>query len=153
VIARPPSACYLDPVLFAGLFPASADARRRRAAGLLAAALVLHDLEEALAYPVLRPAIREFLPFAPPVAVFWASLAAVTLGGVALAVWAGRGAGSTAKTATLRAIALILLANVLVPHVPAAIVLGGYAPGVAAAVAVNLPVCLFALALLRRGLD
>jgi hypothetical protein len=153
VIAWRPSACYLGPVLPAGFFPASADARRRRAAGLLAAALALHDLEEAVAYPLLRPAIRGILPFAPPVAAFWASLAAVTLGGVALAMWAGRGPGSAAKAATLRAIALVLLANVLVPHVPAAIVLGGYAPGVATALIVNLPVGLLALALLRRGLD
>lgn len=144
---------YLDPVLFVGLLSAPPDARRRRAAWLLASALVLHDLEEAVAYPLLRPAIREILPFAPPTTTFWASLAAVTLLGAAAALWAGLGRAGAAKTATLRAIAMILLANVLVPHVPAAIVLGGYAPGVATAVAVNLPVCLFALALLRRGLD
>ena len=35
--------------------------------------------------------------------------------------------------------ASVLLANVFIPHVPAAIALGGYAPGVITAVAVNLP--------------
>jgi len=147
VIARPP--CYLVPVLLAGLFQAPPDTRRGWAAGLLASALVAHDLEEALAYPGLRPAIREILPAAPPVGVAWTALTVVTLAGVALAFWAGRGRGAPAKAVTLRAIALILLVNVLIPHVPAAMVLGGYAPGVVTAVAVNLPAGLLALALLR----
>lgn len=149
VIARAPSTCYLDPVLFAGLFPASPDARRRRAAGLLAAALALHDAEEAFAYPRLRPAILEIIPFAPPAAASWAALAVVTLAGVAAAAWAGRGPASAGKMAVLRAIAAILLVNVLVPHVPAAVVLGGYAPGVITAVALNLPAAVLALRLLR----
>ena len=154
LIARPPGACYLEAVLFTGLLRAPPDTRRGWAAGLLASALVLHDLEEAAAYPALRPAIREILSFAPPVDAAWAALAAVTLAGVALALWAGRGPGSAAKTAWLRTIAVILLANVLVPHVPAAMVLGGYAPGVVTAVALNLPVSLLALMLLRpRDLD
>jgi hypothetical protein len=137
-------------VLLTGLLRAPPHTRRGWAAGLLASALVLHDLEEALAYPRLRPAIREILAFAPPVSAAWTALAAVTVAGAALALWAGRGAGSAAKTVALRAIALILLVNVLVPHVPAAVMLGGYAPGVATAVAINLPVGLFALALLQR---
>ena len=36
-------------------------------------------------------------------------------------------------------LAAVMLVNVLVPHVPAAIALGGYAPGVVTAVLVNLP--------------
>lgn len=149
LIARRPGACYLEPVLFTDLLRAPPDTRRGWAAGLLASALVLHDLEEAAAYPALRPAVREILSFAPPVDAAWAALATVTVVGAALAWWAGRGPGSAAKTVGLRTIALILLANVLVPHVPAAVVLGGYAPGVVTAVAINLPVGWLALALLR----
>ena len=143
---RPPF-CYLGPVLFR--LDALPDTRRRRAAGLLAAVLVLHDLEEAVAYPRMRPAVLEVVPFVPPASVFWAALAVVTLAGVAAAAWAGRGAASVGKTAVLRTIAIILLANVLIPHVPAAVVLGGYAPGVITAVALNLPAALLALRLLQ----
>lgn len=125
------------------------EARRPWAAGLLAGALTLHDLEEAVGYPLRRDAILEILPRAPAVEAFWAALAVVTLLGVGAALWAGSGAGSPAKTSVLRVIALILLVNVLVPHVPAAVVLGGYAPGVLTAVVLNLPAGLIALRLLK----
>lgn len=125
------------------------DRRRGLAAGLLAAALTLHDLEEAVGYPLKRAAVLGILPGAPPVAVFWTMLALVTAAGVGVALWAGRGPGSPAKAAALRTIAAILLVNVLVPHVPAAVALGGYAPGVLTAVALNLPAGLVALRLLR----
>ena len=131
------------------LLSAPPAARRGWAAGMLAAALTAHDLEEALAYPRLRPAIHELLRFAPPVEAAWGALVAVTVAGVALARWAGRGAASATKATALRAMALVLLANVVVPHVPAAFLLGGYAPGVATAVLISLPVGLLALALLR----
>jgi len=39
--------------------------------------------------------------------------------------------------------------NVFIPHVPAAVALGGYAPGVATAVLINLP---FSIYFLRRSL-
>lgn len=122
---------------------------RRRAAVLLGTALTLHDLEEAVGYPFARPKVLELWPGAPPAEAFWIALALVTAAGVLAALWAGLGAASGAKTGVLRGIAVVLLANVLVPHVPAAIVLGGYAPGVATAVLVNLPMCLVALRLLR----
>lgn len=116
---------------------------------LLAGALVLHDAEEAAGYPLARPDVLAFFPSAPPLVVAWAALAVVTLAGVAAAAWAGRGPASAGKTGMLRAIAAILLVNVLVPHVPAAVVLGGYAPGVITAVALNLPAAVLALRLLR----
>ena len=138
------------PMLFARLGRMPPDARRGWAAALLAAALTLHDLEEAVGYPAIRPAILEVLPSAPPPEAFWASLAVVTAGGLLAVLWAGSGRVSGAKALTLRAIAGVLLVNVLVPHVPAAIVLGGYAPGVVTAVVVNLPACVLALRLLRE---
>ena len=124
-------------------------ARRRLAAGLLAGALTLHDLEEAVGYPLMRAAIAEILPRAPAVETVWAALAAVTLAGVGVTAWAGLGPASPAKATALRVIALILLVNVVIPHVPAAVVLGGYAPGVLTALALNLPIGFVALRLLR----
>lgn len=126
------------------------DHRRGRAAALLAGALILHDLEEALGYPVTRPKLVAVWPAAPPPAALWVALAVVTAAGLLAALWAGSGAASGAKVATLRTIAWVLLVNVLVPHVPAAVVLGGYAPGVVTAVLVNVPACVAALKLLRR---
>jgi hypothetical protein len=136
-------------VQLAGLFSASPDLRRRYAAGLLAAALTLHDLEEAIGYPLQRRVILDVVPLAPSVAIVWTALVVVTAVGVAAALWAGSGTPMAGKVAVLRLLAAILLANVLIPHVPAAWRLGGYAPGVITAVAVNLPVCLLALMLLR----
>jgi hypothetical protein len=123
--------------------------RRGRAAALLAAALTLHDLEEAVGYPLTRPKLLALWPAAPATAAFWAALAGVTVAGVLAALWAGSGAASGAKTAILRTIGWVLLVNVLAPHVPAAFVLGGYAPGAVTAVLVNVPVCIVALRLLR----
>jgi hypothetical protein len=131
------------------ILAASPDAGRRAAAGLLAAALTLHDLEEALAYPAVRPRLLGFAPLAPAPEVAWAALAAVTGLGLGMAGWAASGETTGGKRLALRALAWGLLVNVLVPHVPAAFVLGGYAPGVVTALAVNLPVALLALRLLR----
>lgn len=124
----------------AGFTSAPPDVRRRRAAALLAAALALHDLEEALGFPLTRAKVVALWPATPAPAAFWMALAAVTALGLLAALWAGSGPASGAKVATLRTIAWVLLVNILVPHVPAALVLGGYAPGVVTAVAVNLPV-------------
>jgi hypothetical protein len=45
-----------------------------------------------------------------------------------------------------------MLANVVVPHVPAAIVFHGYAPGVVTAVLINLPVMsILVIRMLREG--
>lgn len=117
----------------------------RLASRLLIAALVLHGLEEAVGFRWRHEAIARRLPLLPPVETFWAALAAVTLAGVLLLLWAGSEPSRDGKRLALRAVAWILLVNVLVPHVPAAVVLGGYAPGVVTAVLVNLPVALLAL--------
>lgn len=140
---------YGGPMLRPAILTAPPDVRRRRAAALLVGALTLHDLEEALGYPPTRPMLLALWPAAPTPAAFWTALAVVTVAGLLVALWAGSGAASPAKAATLRAIAFVLLANVLVPHVPAAVVLGGYAPGVVTAVLVSLPACVVALRLLR----
>ena len=64
--------------------------------------------------------------------------------------WSATGRETRLKTGSQTLVAWILLLNVLAPHVPAAIWLGGYAPGVATAVLVNLPLCAWVI-LSRRG--
>ncbi|MET0274176.1 MAG: HXXEE domain-containing protein, partial [Phenylobacterium sp.] len=128
----------------------SPDERRKLASRLLLAALVAHDLEEAIGYGLQRPMLLERLPLLLPTPLFWAALAVATVAGGALLLWAGSGPASPGRTAALRTIAAILLVNVLVPHAPVAWWLGGYAPGVITAVLVNIPVGLTALALVRR---
>jgi hypothetical protein len=120
------------------------------ASGLLLAALTAHDLEEGVGYGLQRPLLTERLPVVFPTPVVWAALVVVTAAGAALLLWAGSGPASPGRIAAVRAIAAILLINVLIPHAPLAWWLGGYAPGVITAVLVNIPVGLTALALLRR---
>ncbi len=42
-----------------------------------------------------------------------------------------------------------MLGNVFIPHVPAAILLGGYAPGIVTAVLLNFPIAGYVLSRLR----
>lgn len=123
----------------------------RRPALLLAAAFAAHNLEEGLAFPAMRDAIAARahawgLPWwSPGTATSSAALLVLTVvAGVAM-LWAARTPPSDAKRTAVRALAWVMLANILLPHVPAALWLGGYTPGLVTAVAVNLPVSLWAL--------
>lgn len=126
--------------------------QRRTAAGLLFAAVLLHNSEEAATYAWTRAEatalIRRVWPAAELPAPLELQVAALVLtvavGG--LLFWAARTPRERAGWFAVKATAAVFLANVLVPHVPAAIALGGYAPGVITAVAVNLPLCLWILA-------
>jgi len=125
------------------------------ASALLFAALALHNLEEALTYANARGAaqrlIGQILPDLrlPPPALAQGALLGLTLVGGALLLWAARTRNRDAAWFVLRITAAVLLANVLAPHVPAAIALGGYAPGLVTAVAINLPLGLWILARAR----
>ena len=118
-------------------------------------AFALHNLEEGLAYARMHDAAGARIAAAglvwwrPTPAQFDLALLGLTLAvGLALG-WAARGSVSRTRLAVLRALPLVMLANVVVPHVPAAILLGGYAPGLLTALAVNIPVSLWALNALR----
>lgn len=131
--------------------------QRRTAAGLLFAAVFAHNSEEAATYARTRPAatalIRQVWPGAElpaPVELQAAALVLTVAVGLLL-LWAARTPRDRAGWFAVKATAAVFLANVLVPHVPAAIALGGYAPGVITAVAVNLPLCLWILARGGRG--
>lgn len=131
---------------------------RRSAAGdlrapalLLAVAFTGHNLEEAIAFPRMRTAIAGRahdlgLPWwSPAPAVSTTVLLAITFAGVLAMLWAGRWPPNARRRFAVRALAWILLANVLLPHVPAALVLGGYTPGLLTALAVNTPLSLWVL--------
>ncbi|WP_312160169.1 HXXEE domain-containing protein [Phenylobacterium sp.] len=131
---------------------------RRRAAGLLLiSALALHNLEEGLAYSLMRGRVAAMLHhlglgwWSPAPEMFALVLTLLTLSVGALVGWAATGATSGIKIGVLRAVAALLLINVALPHLPAAAVLGGYAPGVLTSLLVNLPVSLWVLYRLRES--
>lgn len=124
---------------------------RRRAAGLLFVAMLTHNLEEGIGYPATRPAathlLRQVWPAIqlPPPAVFQGALVLLTIAVGAMLSWAAMTRDNRGGWLVVRVTASVLLANVIVPHIPAAILLGGYAPGVVTAVALNLPLSLWIL--------
>ena len=115
--------------------------------------LLLHNLEEALfmrgvlprAAALVPPALRDVVP-AVTYPQFLVALAAVTAVPLVVAL-AGELRGPGPATVFLLFVQAVLLVNVL-SHVAAAALLGGYSPGLATAVAVNLP---FSVHLLRRA--
>jgi uncharacterized protein with HXXEE motif len=123
----------------------------RRPALLLAAAFAIHNLEEGLTYAATRGDIAAKvhalgLPWrSPESAVATAALLALTIAGSAAMLWAALGPPNGAKRTAVRALAWVLLANVILPHLPMALILGGYTPGLITAVAVNLPLSLWVL--------
>ena len=135
---------------------------RRRASGLLFVAILLHNSEEGIAYPATRPEathlLRQIWPALqlPPPAVFQGALLLLTIVVGAMLSWAAMTRDNRGGWLVVRVTASVLLANVMVPHIPAAILLGGYAPGVVTAVALNLPLGLWILcdgASRRRSAD
>lgn len=126
----------------------------RRAALLLVAVLVtVHDAEEALAMPAALRTLPARLPASlagliPAYPRFLAALALVTA--LPWVIWLL----GVARRETRSGIVLLLLVQTVMlvnvaSHAAAAILLRGYAPGVATALALNLP---FSLYLLRRAL-
>lgn len=118
---------------------------RSRADRLLLAAVCAHNAEEALTYAAIRPGVEALVASVtggaadlPAPSTFYLMLAVVTLAAVASLCLADR-LPPQRRALPRIVIAGILLANVAIPHVPAAILLGGYAPGVITAVLVNLP--------------
>lgn len=125
---------------------------------LVFAFLALHNLEEGLTMHLFLPRIEallrqsaspSLLPAMPTSAQFYAALVGATLIPLLLVVFATSGRPSPFKSYLVAIVQAQVCLNVLVPHVPAAIVLGGYAPGLATAVLFNLP---FSIYFFRRSL-
>ena len=88
-------------------------------------------------------------PLVPSVQVMYVALVVVTAIPIVLALLTRRRASSTWATYGLLLVAAVVLVNV-VWHLAAAVWLGGYAPGVITAVAMNLPIMTAALRWGRR---
>lgn len=121
----------------------------------------IHNLEEGLTAARYLPRAREMLSqyLSPDLLIkipgteqFYYSLIVATLLPLALTVFATTGNPSQIKPYLVAGIAAVLLLNVFVPHLPAAILFSGYAPGLITAVAVNLPFSIYFLSRsLREG--
>jgi hypothetical protein len=125
---------------------------------LVFACVLLHNIEEGIAARSYLPKVGAFLSgwvpaevigSLPTVEQFYGGLVGATLIPLALTAFATTGRPTRLKPYLVATIAAGLLLNVLLPHVPAAVALGGYAPGVVTALVLNLPVSLY---FLRRSL-
>ncbi len=114
--------------------------------------IAAHNLEEWLTLrSVQAPPLAERLGlhFATPSwPVMQLGLILVTLAPAGIVAWAALGEQRWWKDAAVCGLGGVFLANVFVPHIPAAILAGGYSPGVLTAALVNLP---FFPILFRQG--
>jgi hypothetical protein len=121
---------------------------------LVAAFAFLHNLEEALTMPSYAPDVRQRLsPLLPPTVLaattdlswFYVALAVVTVIPILVVLVATTGRPRRGAAWAVAFVQSLVLVNVVVPHIPAAVALGGYAPGLATAVAINLPYSVYFL--------
>ncbi len=126
---------------------------------LLWVCVAAHNLEEGLTAEAYFPKVEGLLADRVPVSLvalvpdlqeFYLALIGATLIPLIMTVMATTGQPTPVKKHLSPLLAVTLLLNVFIPHVPAAIALGGYAPGVATAVLVNLP---FSIYFLRRAMQ
>lgn len=129
----------------------------RTAQWLVAVFALLHNLEEALTMPRFAPLVdtrlsgavpREILAVTEHLSWFYGALAFATIIPCLVVTAAGVWRNRVTSWAVVF-VQSIFLVNVIVPHVPAAFLLGGYAPGIITAVAIELP---FSIWFLRRSL-
>jgi Protein of unknown function with HXXEE motif len=118
------------------------------------AAVLLHNVEEALTFARYAPSVVALVPEAvrarmPDIDYAYIALVVATAIPIALAAVARRQTPGRWAMYGLLLVAAVVLVNV-VWHVAAALALGGYAPGVVTAVAINLPVMTIALRRARR---
>jgi hypothetical protein len=113
----------------------------RRLQWLFPIAVTLHNAEEAIWMPGWGAGhLAQWWVRPPGATEIRAALVVLTVAAfVATCLSVRRGPESVWAYLTFGYI-IAMLANVLVPHVPAAIVVRGYAPGVVTAVLINLPV-------------
>ena len=114
--------------------------------------LAAHNLEEGLTAPSYLPRVKAILNGRVPAGLIadiptpgqlYAALAGATIIPFFIVLFATSGRPSPFKDYTVAVVQALVLVNVFVPHVPAAILLGGYAPGVVTAVLLNLPFSLY----------
>ena len=114
-------------------------------------AITLHNLEEAIWLPSWsKNAGKWHRPVAP--SVFRFAVAALTALAFVVTIWSAMGGPESIGTYLLTGYALGMLLNVLLPHLMATVALRSYMPGLATAIALNLPVTvLLLLSAFREG--
>ena len=118
-------------------------------------AIAAHNFEEWLTFPLFGlDASRTLARFglslrSVPWAVTELALIAVTVIPALVIIYAATGQQRRTKDFLVSMLAGIFFANVFLPHIPSAIVAGGYTPGLVTATLINLPLC---LAVWRRSI-
>jgi hypothetical protein len=119
---------------------------------LVAGFALLHNLEEGLTMPGYATVVRERLSSIAPTHLlaatehlswFYAGLLVATFVPALIVLAATSARPSRGAAWAVVFVQSVFLVNVFVPHVPAAVMLGGYAPGVVTAVCINLPYSLY----------
>jgi hypothetical protein len=121
--------------------------------------LAVHNLEEAVtmgAYFTRIDALLKsihapasLLASRPTLTQFYLALVGATIFPLVIVIIANTGRPARFKPYLVAILQAMVLVNVFAPHVPAALALGGYAPGVLTAVFINLP---FSIYFFRRSL-
>lgn len=125
---------------------------------LVAVFATLHNLEEAMTMGSYAPLLRHRLSGLAPAGYlaatehlswFYEALIVATVIPILVVVVAVRHPANRFASWAVVLVQSLFLVNVIIPHVPAALLMDGYAPGVVTAVAIQLP---FSFYFLRRSL-
>jgi hypothetical protein len=114
-------------------------------------AVTLHNVEEAIWFPEWTKRTRRWpVPVAP--GVFRFAVAVLTILAFAVTWLSARSGKQSVWTYLVFGCMVVTLANALVPHIALTIAMRRYMPGVATAVAINLPLLsLLVVAAIREG--
>src|SRR2546422_671570 len=112
----------------------------RRMQWLFPIAVTLHNGEEALFMPSWVSDHRGQIPLHPSAAAIWVALLLLTAVAYAITALSAKHGRQSVWAYLLFGYVAAMLINVFVPHVPAAMVFGTYAPGVITAVLIDLPI-------------
>jgi ABC-type uncharacterized transport system permease subunit len=103
-------------------------------------AITAHNIEEAIWLPGFVAAHRTELPWTVAPVEFRFALVLLTAAAWVVTYLSWRTGPRTLWAHLLFGYIVAMLVNVVVPHIPAAVIFRGYAPGVVTAVLLNLPV-------------
>lgn len=106
-------------------------------------AVTLHNLEEAIWLPAFAAAHRTQLPGIVAPTEFRFAVTVLTVAAWVITYMSWRTGPERIWAYLLFGYVVAMFLNVFVPHIPAAIVFRGYAPGLVTAVALNLPLTVF----------
>lgn len=113
-------------------------------------AITIHNIEEAIWLPGFVVAHGSEVLWRVQPGEFRFALIVLTVAACIITYLSWRNGRQTVWAYLLFGCVTATLLNVFVPHVPAALVFGGYAPGVVTAVTINLPVMTWLLILAVR---